>query len=396
MTFSRRRFLEWTMGTAAALATGCAGSRPAGRAPAPGQTAAKTGPAPDTADTAAPAAGRPSTLLILGGTGFLGPHVVEHARARGFRITLFNRGKTNPHLFPDLEQLRGDRDGDLGALAGRTWDAVLDTSGYVPRIVRASAALLAPSVGHYVFISSISVYAETTHLGIDEDHPVARLDDETSEDVSQHYGALKALCEGAAEAAMPGRTASVRPGLIVGPGDTTDRFTYWPVRLARGGEVVAPGTGNDPVQQIDVRDLAAWLVHLVEQRQMGVYNAVGPAEPMTMRAMLERSRAAVGSDASLTWVDADFLGKHGVTPWGDMPAWTPAGGEYAGFGAIDASKAMKHGLRFRPIEDTATATLAWFRSLPADRQTHLRAGITPEREAAVLAAWHGRSGATPS
>ena len=389
MTYSRRRFLEWTMGTTAALATGCAGSNaPRATGPAPGAgTPKQAGPAPE---PAAPAPARPSTLLILGGTGFLGPHVVEHARARGFRITLFNRGKTNPHLFPALEKLRGDRDGDLGALAGRTWDAVVDTSGYVPRIVRASAELLAPSVGHYVFISSISAYAEMAHQGITEDHPLARLEDETSEDVSQHYGALKALCEGAAEAALPGRTASVRPGLIVGPRDRTDRFTYWPVRLARGGEVMAPGSGSDPVQNIDVRDLAAWLVHLVEQRHMGVYNAVGPAQPMTMRAMLERCRAALGSDASLTWVDTDFLREHDVTPWVHMPAWSPAEGEHAGLGSIDASKAMTHGLRFRPIEETAIATLAWFRSLPADRQKDLRAGVTPEREAAVLAAWHGR------
>lgn len=340
----------------------------------------------------APEAGRPSTLLILGGTAFLGPHVVEAARARGFRVTLFNRGKSNPHLFPGLEALRGDRDGDLQALEGRTWDAVLDTSGYLPRAVRASAELLAPAVGHYVFISSISVYPRYPFEGITEDYQVATIEDQASEDVRAHYGALKALCERAAEAAMPGRVANIRAGLIAGPGDRSDRFTYWPERLARGGEVLAPGDGADPVQLIDARDLAAWIVHVIEQRITGVYNATGPAERMSARTMLERCKAALGSDAWFTWVDAKLLEAQGVRPWVDMPAWVPAEGDSRGFGAIDCSKAMARGLRFRPIEDTARATLAWFETLPPERRAKMRAGLAPEREAAVLAAW-GASGA---
>lgn len=396
------------MATAAALAAACTGRRPPpgatagpkpGAAPGPSANAA-AGDAAAAADTVAgagsggePAARKIATLLILGGTGFLGPHVVESARARGIRVTLFNRGKTNPHLFPEVEKLRGDRNGDLSALEGRSWDAVLDTSGYVPRAVRASASLLAPAVAHYVFISSISVYPDYPFKGITEDYKLATMEDETNEDVRANYGALKALCERAAEDTMPGRVTNIRPGLIVGPGDPSDRFTYWPVRLARGGEVAAPGNGEDPVQHIDVRDLAAWIVHMIAERIMGVYNATGPAGVMTARNMLERCKAAVGSTASLTWVDTKFLEQHKVTPWMDMPAWVPAEGDSVGFGSVDCSKATAQGLRFRELEDTARATLAWFDTLPPERRSKLRAGLTAEREAALLTAWHARAGA---
>ncbi|WP_428261756.1 NAD-dependent epimerase/dehydratase family protein [Haliangium sp.] len=395
MSISRRSFLEWTLHAAgAATLVGCAGP-PAGSGATPPPAAPGSGePDPGGAEAAPASAPETSTssptLLILGGTGFLGPHLVEQARARGFEITLFNRGKTNPHLFPGLEKLRGDRDGDLEALKGRSWDAVIDTSGYVPRIVTASAELLASAVKHYTFISTLSVYADHATVGITEEYPVATIEDESNEDVRANYGALKALCERAAEAAMPGRVANIRPGLIVGPLDPTDRFTYWPVRVARGGEVLAPGTGDDRIQVIDVRDLAAWTVQVVEQRVTGVYNAVGPAGGVPMRSVLERCRQALGSDARFTWVSAEFLEAQEVAPWQHMPAWLPAEGEYAGFGSVDVSRAVARGLSFRPIEDTARATVEWFQTLPAERQAKLRAGITPEREAEVLAAWHAR------
>lgn len=328
-------------------------------------------------------AGVPMKLLILGGTVFLGPELVQAATARGHTLTLFNRGKTNPHLFPEVEKLHGDRDGDLKALEGRKWDAVIDTSGYVPRVVRASAELLAPSVQQYVFISSISVYPDNAKPGTDEHAPVQTLSDEKNEEVRQNYGALKALCEKAAEAVMPGRVTNVRPGLIVGPGDPSDRFTYWPVRVARGGEVLAPGTGKDPVQFVDVRDLAEWIIHCVERRHVGVYNATGPDRRLSIAELLGACQTAGGGEATFTWADAAFLEQQKVVPWSDLPVWT--GGE--DFATISNAKAIDHGLRFRPLEGTVRDTLAWFRTLPAERQAKLRSGLTSERELAVLAEW---------
>jgi 2'-hydroxyisoflavone reductase len=332
-------------------------------------------------------------ILILGGTSFLGPALVERALPRGHTLTLFNRGKTRPGLFPHVETLHGDRDGKLQALAGRRWDAVIDTSGYVPRVVRASAELLAPNVGHYLFVSSISVYADAREGGLDERSPVATVADEATEDVSQHYGALKALCEKAAEAALPGRVANVRPGLIVGPDDPTDRFTYWPVRVARGGEVLAPGDGEDPVQFIDVRDLAAFLVGLVEHRDVGVFNATGPLNTLRMRELLEACRRANGGDATFTWADTAFLEAQKVSPWSDMPVWVPRGTQDGGISRVSHARARERGLAFRPLEETVRDTLAWFRTLPPGRQAKLRAGLPPEREREVLAAWHPRQGA---
>jgi 2'-hydroxyisoflavone reductase len=334
-------------------------------------------------------------ILILGGTSFLGPALVERARSRGHTLTLFNRGKTRPGLFPQVETLHGDRDGNLRALEGREWDAVIDTSGYVPRVVRASAELLAPRVGHYLFVSSISVYEDTRAGGLDEDAPVATVADETTEDVSQHYGALKALCEKAAEAALPGRVANVRPGLIVGPDDPTDRFTYWPVRVARGGEVLAPGTGEDPVQFIDVRDLAAFLVGLVENRDVGVFNATGPLEMLSMRGLLEACRQAHGGTATFTWADTAFLEAQKVRPWSDLPVWVPQATELGGISRVSHARARARGLGFRPLEQTVRDTLAWFHTLPPERQAKLRAGLSAEREREVLAAWHQRPASNP-
>jgi len=359
LPISRRRFLSASAATLAAAAL------PAGADEAPR---------------------RPRSILILGGTAFLGPELVEAARSRGHRVTLFNRGKTRPDLFPDVEKLRGDRDGKLDALRGRSWDAAIDTSGYVPRLVRASAELLGPRVERYAFVSSISVYAASREPAT-ETSPVATAPDEATEDVRAHYGALKALCEKAVEAALPGRALSIRPGLIVGPNDPTDRFTYWPARLDRGGEVLAPGDGKDPVQVIDVRDLAAWTIAALEAGLAGTFNAVGPASPLTMGEMLSACRAAAGKEARLHWVKADFLEAQKVSAWGDMPAWIPASSEESGLARTSSARAIARGLAFRPIVETAKDTLAWWRALPADRRAKPRAGISREREAAVLAAW---------
>ena len=335
---------------------------------------------------------QPRSILMLGGTAFLGPQIVAAALARGHKVTLFNRGRTRPELFPDVEKLRGDRDtGDLKALEGRSWDAVVDTSANVPRWVKQVATLLGPRVRHYVYVSSISVYADTSKPGMDESAPVATTPDPTVEKITATtFGPLKALSEQAAEAALPGRVAVVRPGLIVGPEDPSDRFTYWPARVAKGGEVLAPGAPGDPVQLIDVRDLGPWLVRLIEDRTTGVFNATGPADPLTMGAMLDACKTTSKSDASFTWVDADFLEKAKVQPWSDMPVWVPSRGDTAGFARVSNARALKAGLAFRPIATTARDTLAWFRGLPEARRSKLRAGITPEREAEVLAAWRAR------
>ena len=325
-------------------------------------------------------------LLILGGTVFLGRALVEAALERGHEVSLFNRGRSNPDLFPEVEKLHGNRDGDLTALAGRRWEAVIDTCGYVPRIVRQSAELLAEAVEHYTFISSISVYADNSQIGLDESAAVGKLDDPAVEQVTgETYGPLKAACEAAAEQALPGRVLTIRPGLIVGPHDPTDRFTYWPVRVARGGEVLAPGRPERPIQFIDVRDLAEWNIQMVEQRQVGVYNAIGPEQPLAMAQFLGACRMVSGSDATFTWVSEAFLAEQQVTPWTELPLWAPESDEsLAGFFKVDGRKAMAAGLTFRPLTTTLEATLAWAESRPADYQW--RAGLTAEREGELLTA----------
>jgi 2'-hydroxyisoflavone reductase len=334
--------------------------------------------------------GEGKRLLILGGTAFLGPEVVAAAKARGYAITLFNRGKTNPQLFPELEKLHGDRNGDLKSLEGRTWDVVIDTSGYVPRHVRDSATLL-KDARQYVFISTLSVLADNSRPGMDESAPVGKLEDETVEKVTgETYGPLKALCEQAAEGAMPGRVTNVRPGLIVGPGDPTDRFTYWPVRVARGGEVLAPGTPADPVQFVDVRDLAEWTMRMVDGGHVGVYHATGPEKELGMGGVLEACKRVSGSDATFAWADADFLEAQKVSAWSDMPIWIPPRGDSVGFARVSSAKAIAEGLVFRPVAETAKDTLAWWRTLPEERRGKLKAGIAPGREAEVLKAWRER------
>jgi 2'-hydroxyisoflavone reductase len=333
-------------------------------------------------------------LLILGGTAFLGPHLVRAARARGHALTLFNRGQAAAAAPPptDVETVLGDRDPTKGtglATLGRgSWDAVIDTCGYVPRVVAASAAVLADHVGQYVFVSSRSVYCDMSQPGGDEGAPTATLEDPQTEEVSgRTYGALKASCERAAEAAMPGRVTAVRPGLIVGPGDPTDRFTYWLARMDRGGEMLAPGDRDAPVQFIDVRDLAEFVIRLIEAAQVGPFNALGPEAATSMAQVLEACRAATTSDVRLTWVSQEFLLWQGVQPWTELPLWVPDTPQNHGFARLSNAKARKAGLRFRPTVDTARDTLNWFKSKrPSDDL--LRAGLAPERERAILDSWH--------
>lgn len=332
-------------------------------------------------------------ILILGGTNFLGPHVVRAALARGHTVTLFNRGKTHAELFPELEKLHGDRDGHLEALAHRKWDAVIDPSGFLPRLVKASAELLAPNVERYVFISTISVYKRLSVVGDDETSPLNTIEDPTNEDVKANYGALKALCEQAAEKAMPGRVATLRPGLIVGPGDPTGRFSHWPTRLAGGGEVIGPGDGTTPVQWIDGRDLAQWIVKVVEDRTAGTYTAIGPDKRTTIKQVLDACNTAAGNKASITWVEGKFLEEHGVEGWRDLPMWLDnKDPDAAGFGTLNNARALAKGLTFRPIVETAKDTLAWLATLPADERAKAAdSGVRRDKELEVLAAWKSRT-----
>jgi 2'-hydroxyisoflavone reductase len=324
-------------------------------------------------------------LLLLGGPKFLGRAVIDAALAGGHDVTLFNRGTTNAELYPELEWIAGDRDGGLDGLRGREWDAVVDTSGYVPRVVDAGAELLRGAVGHYVFVSSISVYASFAEV-VAEESPVAELSEPGSEDVGKDYGALKALCEHAVEAAFPGAATHVRAGLIVGPHDPTGRFTYWPHRLARGGDVLVPGPAWRPVQLVDVRDLASWIVIAAESGVAGTFNATGPA---TMGAVFDAARRAAGSSARAVEVDDAFLAGHEVGEWMELPLWIDTRNEeWRRFMEVDTSRATAAGLTFRPLDDTVAATLA-------DAELVDGVGLTPEREAALLAAWWGRSQPAP-
>jgi 2'-hydroxyisoflavone reductase len=325
-------------------------------------------------------------VLILGGTGFLGRHLVEAALGNGHWVTLFNRGIKAPDLFPEVETIEGDRGVDLSALLGRRWDAVIDTCGYVTRVVRSSAGLLADAVEHYTFVSSISVYADAIAPGADEEAPVRELPDPMVEEVTEEtYGGLKALCERAAEEMMPGRVLNVRPGLISGPHDPTDRFTYWPRRVAAGGEVLAPDHEERGVQYIDVRDLGSWIVRMSEERRTGTYNATGPAYELQMGRLLEECEAVGGAGAEPVWVSEDFLEEEGVEPFAELPLWLPR--EYAAMMAVDCSKAIEAELTFRPLSETIEDVLHWDRATRAGREP--AAGLRPEREQELLRAWHG-------
>lgn len=333
-------------------------------------------------------------LLVLGGTKFLGRGVVDAGLARGHEVTLFNRGRTAPDLYPQVEHLVGDRDGDLAALEGRSWDAVVDPSAYVPRIVRASAELLVSSVAHYIFISSISVYREPLEPGFDEDAPLATLDAPTEDVTGTSYGPLKALCEEVVRDVYPASHANVRAGLIVGPHDPTGRFTYWPIRIAAGGDVLAPADPDRHVQFVDVRDLGAWIVQVAEERIDGSFNATGPAPAITMAGLLEACRRVAGSDANLIWVDEGFLLTEGAGPWMELPLWLPEA-ENALLQA-DVSRAVAAGLAFRPFEETVRDTLQWAQSAedvgPLVRELETgEAGMRPEREKELLEAWGART-----
>lgn len=334
-------------------------------------------------------------LLILGGTRFVGRYLVEVALARGHHVTLFNRGLTNPDLFPEVDHLVGDRDGGLGALRGGAWDAVIDTCGYTPGVVRQSTSLLAGATSHYTFISTLSVYGDLaathgdfSHSGMDETAPTATLHEGESleEGTLATYGALKALCEREVEAAFPGRAFIVRCGLIVGPHDASDRFTYWPSRVARGGEVLAPGEPEAPVQLIDVRDLADWVVRMLEARRDGTFLATGPGRSLTMRQVLDECKAVTGSDARFTWVDDDFLAREGVQQYVEMPLWVRARPETAGFSTLNISKAVGAGLTFRPLTETIRDTYTW--DITRGQGVEPRAGLSPERERQLLQVWH--------
>jgi 2'-hydroxyisoflavone reductase len=401
MTTSRREFIQ----TAAVAAAGLSLTPISLARPAPRRTA--------------------KSLLILGGTGFLGPAVQEAALARGYTITLFNRGRAEAlrrqnerpsSVMQGVEVLYGNRDPNktadadneaaklekdpaspkgLSQLEGRKFDAVVDTSGYYPRMVKASAELLAPNVKQYLFISTISVYKDTGTPGADTTAELATTPDPTLEDLRNHmetYGPLKALCEQAVSTALPGRTTIVRPGYIVGRRDTSRRFTSWPVRASQGGEMIAPGSPDDPIQIIDVRDLAEWCIELIDKGVMDTFDATGPTKGLTWGKTLEACKGASVNDTKLTWIPAEFLEKQGVM--GAMPIWIPPKGEYAGFHTRNVDKSMKAGLKLRDVSDTCKDTLAWYNGLTDKLKAGVVRDFPPERELAVLEAWHKENPAT--
>ncbi|HEX8735666.1 MAG TPA: NAD-dependent epimerase/dehydratase family protein [Pyrinomonadaceae bacterium] len=340
-------------------------------------------------------------LLIIGGTKFLGRHLIAAARGGGHAVTLFNRGRHSTENFAGVEQIHGDRHSDLDKLSGRAWDAVIDTCGYLPQSVKASAEALKDAAGQYVFVSSISAYAGYSQLDFDETAPVAELNDEQMERAAaidpqgeltgpvlgEMYGALKVLCEREAEKAMPGRVLQVRSGLIVGSFDPTDRFTYWVMRVAKGGEVLAPGAPQRFVQLIDARDLSEWIIKMVEQKLAGIYNVTGKPFELTMQAMLEEIKNASGSDARFTWVNEDFLNQEKVGAWGEMPLYlSESSEELKGFLAANVDKALQTGLEFRPLRETIRDTLDWRKT----KTDALKAGIDAEREKELLRKWSER------
>jgi 2'-hydroxyisoflavone reductase len=347
-------------------------------------------------------AGTGLRLLILGGTQFIGVHMTQLALRRGYRVTLFNRGKTHPGMFPQVEKLRGDRNGQLDALKGRSWDAVVDDSGYVPRDVRLSAELLAPHVQRYVYISSISAYASFAKPN-DEDSPLGELGNMSAEKVTgANYGPLKALCEKAVAVAMPHRNIVLRPGFVVGPDDPTDRFTYWPARAARGGEMLVPGTPAQPIQFIDSRDLARFTLDAIERDLTGTFNMVTPPGRFTMGELVKASIAAAKALAHpkpaprAVWVNVDFLQQQKAELDGDFPIWEPPSGDTASFADVSAARAVAAGLTITPIATTVRDTLAWYLRQPQAERTHLKAGLTPDRERQLLAAWAATGEKTPA
>jgi 2'-hydroxyisoflavone reductase len=342
---------------------------------------------------------KPLRILILGGTGFIGPHQVRYALSRGHTVTVFNRGRQKENWPGPVEELLGDRNtGDLKSLQGREWDVCIDNPTTLPFWVRDAGLALHDKVKQYIYISTISAYADDKTAGADETAPTAKYTGqdpmaETLETFRAHgelYGPLKAVSEREAQTRFPGKATIVRPGLIAGPGDESDRFTYWPVRLSRGGEVLAPGNGSDPIQVIDVRDLTEWTIRLAESRTLGVFNATGPAKPMTMREMLATIASSLQVSPTTTWVSTQFLEEQHIEAWSDMPVWVPAEGDSAAFAKRSIQRALKAGLTFRPLATTSVDTLAWLRQQPDARQAKLKAGLTADRETAALIAWKTR------
>ena len=334
-------------------------------------------------------------LLILGGTRFLGRYLVEAALESGHQVTLFNRGKENPNLFPNVDTLIGDRNGNLEALKGKKWDAVIDTCGFIPRIVGESAELLSDVTEHYTFISSASVYTDLTKVSIDENHPVLTISKEKEEEITngiagplynEYYGPLKYSCEQVIEEVMPNRALYVRAGLIVGPHDYSDRFTYWVQRVAKGGEVLAPGSTNKQIQIIDVRDLSNWIIDMVERRKTGVFNATGPNDTLTMGDFLQECKSVSKSDANFEWMDEDFLDNNQVKYWTEMPLWLPDKLNMPGFLSLSIEKAVNEGLKFRPLADTIRDTLVCESSRPVEIER--KAGMEHQREQELLKRWH--------
>jgi len=380
MNSDRREFLHLSLAAGAMLA----GSRIASAEDRAGAKDAKSSSASRPAD-------KKLKLLILGGTGFIGPALVELAKARGHEITLFNRGKTNKDMFPDLEKIIGDRDpkkGDgLKGLEGRTWDVVFDDCGYYPRHVTASAELFAKNhVGHYVYVSSISCYAKNDVEGADETAALATMKDPTVEKMGknyENYGPLKALCEQAAEKSMPGKTTIIRPGYIVGPGDPTDRFTYWPARFDKGGKILVPGTPKDPLQVIDVRDLSAFMLRCAEQKTLDTFNACGPEKMLEWGTALAACKAASSAkDVELAWLSVEKLRARGDV---GFPIWAPHEGDEKGFHTWSNARAVKAGMTFRPIETICRDTLAWWKALPEERRDAVWKQVDPDKEKEILA-----------
>lgn len=358
--------------------------------------------------------GKKMKILILGGTGFLGPHIINRAVANGHEMTLFNRGRSGPDLFPDLEHIEGDRYTDLSGLEkavadGRRWDAVIDTFTYVPKTVTDAMDILLPAMDQFIVISTVSVYASNAEPDMDETAPVATVTDETAagitthREVGMHYGAMKARVEQAAMDRFPGKVNVIRPGLIVGPRDTTGRYTYWPVRGSEGGTMLAPGSGDDFVQIVDVRDLGDFTVHCAEQKHMGIYNAVSPARARTMKDIVDAAIRTGDAGTTAEWVDTEFLVAQGVQPWQHMPAWVPPTAPgYAGIGQLSTKKSIAAGLTTRSLDDTNRATLEYYRTRQAELRAErgdefadqwaaqIRGGIPREREAEVLEAWNNR------
>ncbi len=371
MTTNRREFLRYSAATGALLGL------PGAAALAQDKTAAEAAP-------------RKLSMLVLGGTGLIGPALVEYAQSRGHTVTLFNRGKTNTHLFPDVEKLRGDRNPDknegIKALEGRKFDVVFDDTGYYPRHVKASAELMAPNIGHYVFISSISCYARNNVEGMDESAELATMEDPTLETMGkqyEYYGPLKALCEQAAEAAMPGKTCVIRPGYIVGPGDTSNRFAYWPMRADKGGDFVVPGAPTDPIQVIDVRDLSEWMVHVAERKLVGRFNACGPDKKLEWGKVIDACVKSASKPCKPHWASLEKLE---ALPRVGFQIWIPYAGETKGFHMVSNAAAVKNGLRFRDIETIVKDTFAWCKSLPAEQQAAVFRSVPEEVEKQMLEA----------